>query len=187
MDPIDQLLAKLGSSQANPPSPPTAPKSTSPEMDSGANSGQSINGRSITPDVSKTIDELLRSLGEPAKQTVRDQLQASPPPPASLARSLPVPEIQSYQQEQVAVELAAKEKQQQQARMYEQRQAALAQQRRQDLRQHAQAWLQKLDKKSVEGRWFEDFACHYESPLDAAIEYFVALQEINSPLPTPGK
>jgi hypothetical protein len=71
--------------------------------------------------------------------------------------------------------------------MYEQRQAALAQQRRQDLRQHAQAWLQKLDKKSVEGRWFEDFACHYESPLDAAIEYFVALQEINSPLPTPGK
>lgn len=186
MDPIDQLLAKLGSSPANPPSPPTAPKSTSPETDSGANSGQSINGRSITPDASKTIDDLLRSLGEPAKQTVRDQLQASPPS-ANFARSLPVPEIQSYQQEQVAMELAAQEKQQQQARMYEQRQAALAQQRRQELRQQAQAWLQKLDKKSVEGRWFEDFACHYESPLDAAIEYFVALQEINSPLPTPGK
>jgi hypothetical protein len=183
MDPIDQLLAKLGSSPAN---PPTASKSTSPEPTSGANSGQSINGRSITPDASKTIDELLRSLGEPAKQTVRDQLQASPPPPVSLVRSLPVPEIQSYQQEQVAIELAAQEKQQQQARMYEQRQAALAQQRRQDLRQQAQAWLHKLDKKSVEGRWFEDFACHYESPLDAAIEYFVALQEINSPLPTPG-
>jgi hypothetical protein len=185
MDPIDQLLAKLGSSPANPPSPPTTPKSTSPETASGANSGQSINGRSITPGANSTIDDLLRSLGEPAKQTVRDQLQASPP--ASLARSLPVPEIQSYQQEQVAKDLAAQEKQQQQARMYEQRQAALAQQRRQDLRQHAQAWLQKLDKKSVEGRWFEDFACHYESPLDAAIEYFIALQEINSPLPTPGK
>jgi cell division septum initiation protein DivIVA len=175
MDPIDQLLAQLGSSPASPP--PTVQKSTSPEPTSG---------KSITPDASKTIDDLLRSLGEPAKQTVRDQLQTSPPP-ASFARSLPVPEIQSYQQEQVAIELAAKEKQQQQARMYEQRQAALAQQRRQDLRQQAQAWLQKLDKKSVEGRWFEDFACHYESPLDAAIEYFVALQEINSPLPTPGK
>lgn len=186
MDPIDQLLAKLGSSPAKPPSSPTAPKSTSPETDGGASSGQSIDGRSITPGAKSTIDDLLRSLGEPAKQTVRDQLQASPPP-ASFAKSLPLPEIQSYQQEQVAMELAAQEKQQQQARMYEQRQAALAQQRRQDLRQQAQAWLQKLDKKSVEGRWFEDFACHYESPLDAAIEYFVALQEINSPLPTPGK
>jgi cell division septum initiation protein DivIVA len=182
MDPIDQLLAQLGSSPANLPSPTTVPKSTSPETESGATSG-----KSITAGANKTIDDLLRSLGEPAKQTVRDQLQASPPTSASLARSLPVPEIQSYQQEQVAIELAAQEKQQQQARMYEQRQAALAQQRRQDLRQQAQAWLQKLDKKSVEGRWFEDFACHYESPLDAAIEYFVALQEINSPLPTPGK
>ena len=179
MDPIDQLLAQLGSSPANPSSP--APKSTSPEPTSGTTSG-----KSITPDASKTIDDLLRSLGEPAKQTVRDQLQAAPPP-ASFARSLPVPEIQNYQQEQVEMELAAREKQQQQARMYEQRQVALAQQRRQDLRQQAQAWLQRLDKKSVEGRWFEDFACHYESPLDAAIEYFVALQEINSPLPTPGK
>jgi hypothetical protein len=183
MDPIDQLLAQLGSSPANPPSPQAVPKPTSPQINSG---------KSITPGASKTIDDLLRSLGEPAKQTVRDHLQASPPPPV---RSLPVPEIQSYQQEQVAIaegasraiELAAQEKQQQQARLYEQRQAALAQQRRQDLRQQAQAWLQKIDKKSVEGRWFEDFACHYESPLDAAIEYFVALQEINSPLPTPGK
>jgi hypothetical protein len=176
MDPIDQLLAKLVSSPANPPSPQTAPKLTVPPATSG---------KSITPGANSTIDDLLRSLGEPAKQTVRDQLQVSPP--ASFARSLPVPEIRSYQQEQVAKNLAAQEKQQQQARMYEQRQAALAQQRRQDLRQQAQAWLQKIDKKSVEGRWFEDFSCHYESPLDAAIEYFVALQEINSPLPTPGK
>jgi hypothetical protein len=178
MDPIDQLLAKLGSSPAKPPSPQAVPKPTLPETASG---------KSITPGVKLTIDDLLRSLGEPVKQTVRDQLQASPPPPVSFSRSLPVPEIQSYQQEQVAIDLAAQEKQQQQARMYEQRQAALAQQRRQDLRQQAQAWLQKLDKKSVEGRWFDDFACHYESPLDAAIEYFVALQEINSPLPNPGK
>jgi hypothetical protein len=178
MDPIDQLLAKLGSSPANQPSPLTAPKSTSPETASG---------KSITPDANLTIDDLLQSLGEPAKQTVRDQLRALPPPSASFTRSLPIPEIQSYQQEQIAMELAAQEKQQQQARRYEQRQAALAQQRRQDLQQQAQTWLQKLDKKSVEGRWFEDFACHYESPLDAAIEYFVALQEINSPLPNPGK
>jgi hypothetical protein len=182
MDPIDQLLAQLGSSPANPPSP--APKLTPPKPISGVNSGQSIDGRSITPGVNSTIDDLLRSLGEPAQPIVQDQLPASPP---SFARSVPVPEIQSYQQEQVAMELVAQEQQQQQARLYEQRQAALAQQRRQDLRQQAQAWLQKLDKKSVEGRWFEDFACHYESPLDAAIEYFVALQEINSPLPTPGK
>jgi hypothetical protein len=179
MDPIDQLLAQLGSSPANPPSPPTVPKSTSPET--------TASGKSITPNANETIDDLLRSLGEPAQQTARDQLPTAPPPPASFSRSLPVPEIQSYQQAQVAIELATHKKQQQQAQMYEQRQVALAQQRRQELRQQAQAWLQKLDKKSAEGRWFEDFACHYESPLDAAIEYFVALQEINSPLPTPGK
>ncbi len=181
MDPIDQLLANLSSSPTNPPSPQTVPKLTPP----------TTSGKSITPGASTTIDDLLRSLGEPVKQKVRDNLQAAPRP----SRPLPVPEIQSYQQEQVAlaegvskaIELAAQEKQQQQARLYEQRQAALAQQRRQDLRQQAQAWLQKLDKKSVEGRWFDDFACHYESPLDAAIEYFVALQEINSPLPIPGQ
>jgi hypothetical protein len=182
MDPIDQLLARLGSSPAYPFSPPTAPKSTTPETASGENSG-----KSITLGANSTIDDLLQSLGEPVKQTVREQLQASPPPHTSFARSLPVPEIQSYQQEQVVRDMAAQEKQHQQARMYEQRRAALAQQRRQDLRQQAQAWLQEIDRKSAEGRWFEDFACHYESPLDAAVEYFAALQEINSPLPTPGK
>ncbi len=156
MDPIDQLLAKLTPNSAGQPVPKKTPEQTSPPQPSN-----------------RSIDDLLQSLGEAAKQSVRERLQSTAP------KSVSVPEIQDYPQEQVTLELAAQEKQQQQAIRYQQQRAALEQQRRQDLQSQAQTWLQKLDRQSVEGRWFDDFACHYESRLEAAIEYLVALQEVN--------
>jgi hypothetical protein len=44
-------------------------------------------------------------------------------------------------------------------------------------RSNAQKWLNSLSFESEEGRWFEEFACNYESLLDAAIDYLEALEE----------
>jgi hypothetical protein len=158
MDPIDQLLAKLTSNSAGQPIPQKTSESMPQKLPSN-----------------RSIDDLLKSLGESAKQSVRERLQSTLPSPKLVS----VPEIQEYQQEQVVLELAAQAKQQQQALLYQQQRAVLEQQRRQDLQSEAQTWLQKLDRQSVEGRWFDDFACHYESRLEAAIEYLVALQEVS--------
>jgi hypothetical protein len=172
MDPIDRLLANLNPNAADPKDLSHQPATQTPP----------------TTEIMGSIDDLLQSLGESAKKKVRDslqdgiaeRLQAAPPNPQSLK---PVAEIEDYQQAQAAIAQADQAQQQEQARLYKQRQAVLEQQRRRDLQLHAQAWLQKLDRKSAEGRWFEDFACHYESQIEAAIEYFLALQEVNSPLP----
>jgi hypothetical protein len=118
-----------------------------------------------------SIDDLLQSLGESTKQQVQSRLSASAPSTIPI-----IPEIQVYQADRVTQEQA-------QQQLYQQRKAALLQQRRQELEQQAQIWLQTMDHHSDEGRWFDEFSCHYESQLTAAIEYFIALQEINSPLP----
>jgi multidrug efflux pump subunit AcrA (membrane-fusion protein) len=155
MDEIDKLLAKLD--QAKPPAMPV-------------NSAKISSNRSTTVNYS-SIDDLLQSLGKSAKQQVQSRLSKSVPSPSPI-----VPEIQAYQEAKTTQEQA-------QQQQYQQRKAALQQQRRQELEQQAQLWLQKLDHQSDEGRWFDEFACHYESKLVAAIEYFLALQETNSPLP----
>jgi uncharacterized membrane protein YqiK len=173
MDPIDRLLANLTPNAADQKDLSPKPAVQTPPADETVGS----------------IEDLLKSLGESVKEKVRGSLRDSraehfPTAAPNLQNLQPVAEIEDYQQAQAAVAQADQAKQQEQARLHKQRQAALEQQRRQDLRVQAQAWLQKLDRKSAEGRWFEEFACHYESPLEAAIEYFLALQEVNSPLPS---
>ncbi|NJQ98851.1 MAG: hypothetical protein HC784_17435, partial [Hydrococcus sp. CSU_1_8] len=50
-----------------------------------------------------------------------------------------------------------------------QHQEAQRQQRKkQALRQQAQEWLKKLNPRSEEGKWFEEFSYSYESKLEAA-------------------
>ncbi|OKH17485.1 salt stress protein, Slr1339 family [[Limnothrix rosea] IAM M-220] len=49
-----------------------------------------------------------------------------------------------------------------------------AQQKR--IRQKAEQWLQNLDPISNEGMWFYEFAETYESRLDAAMDYLMALE-----------
>jgi len=57
---------------------------------------------------------------------------------------------------------------------------ALKQQRKREaLTKKAKQWLDKLDPKSEEGRWFEEFSYAYDSPLEAAITYLEALGEVN--------
>jgi hypothetical protein len=69
------------------------------------------------------------------------------------------------------------QQQEQQAR--QQRMEALKAKRRAELAQQACEWLKRLNPKTPEGQWFEEFACGYGLPLEAAIDYLEALQEVN--------
>jgi hypothetical protein len=176
MDSIDRLLANL-----TPEKPP---------QDGPQKVQQSV----VKPAVNLSIEQLLERLGEPQKQQVRDSLleRSRSPYPANSSTlpatptSLPirpVPEVEAYGKQQAAIaqanEQAALVESQQQERLKQQRQSALRLQRQQELRSQAQDWLGNLDLKSTEGRWFEEFGCHYESQLDAAIAYLEALQEVD--------
>lgn len=139
------------------------------------------------------IDELLQSLTPDGKSV---QPQPAPVKPSSTAStsvelgSSAIPELAAYAAEQTAIaQQQAQEqlKKQRQEEQQQERQAlqkqqqleALKQQRRQELQSQAEQWLKQLDRKSTEGRWFEEFACNHDSKLEAAIEYLSALQEVN--------
>lgn len=117
--------------------------------------------------------------------------QSSQPLPSPLPSPLP-PDIlhqvkaqyeehdrQLSQQQQA--EQAAK---QQQELDRQHRQQQLREQRRAEIAKTAQQWLKQLKPNSEEGRWFDEFACNYESRLEAAIDYLEALQEVNGWLKT---
>ncbi len=180
MDSIDRLLANL-----TPEKPPQ-------------NGPQKVQQSAVKPtvdgSVNASIDQLLERLGEPQKQQIRDSLLdrsrspysahslTLPSTPTSLPPR-PVPEVEAYGKQQTAIaqanQQAAMAHEQQQAHLKQQRQEALRLQRQQELRSQAQDWLENLDLKSTEGRWFEEFGCHYDSQLDAAIAYLEALQEVD--------
>ena len=50
------------------------------------------------------------------------------------------------------------------------------QEQRKQIRQKAEQWLQNLDPISNEGMWFDEFAETYNSRLDAAMDYLMALE-----------
>lgn len=49
--------------------------------------------------------------------------------------------------------------------------------KREALTQEAQEWLKKLNPRTEEGLWFEEFSYSYSSKLEAAIDYLQALRE----------
>jgi phage-related minor tail protein len=51
------------------------------------------------------------------------------------------------------------------------------QRKREALTQEANEWLKKLNPRSEEGLWFEEFSYSYPSKLEAAIDYLQALRE----------
>lgn len=67
----------------------------------------------------------------------------------------------------------------QEAQQKQERLEQLKQQRRQALSVRAEEWLKTLDPNSSEGRWFEEFACNYQSQIEAAIDYLEALREVD--------
>jgi hypothetical protein len=178
MDEIDRLLSNL--------TPDATQKLPKPEVKASPTPA----ARSTTG----SIDQLLERLGEPQKQQVRDALLESSrsthpsvlATPVATPSSIPkktVPELQAYATEQTAIAQAEQQAEiaeaKHQEQLKQQRQQELRSKRQQELRSQAQQWLDNLDIKSPEGRWFEEFGCHYDSQLEAAIAYLEALQEVD--------
>jgi hypothetical protein len=81
-------------------------------------------------------------------------------------------------QQQLQEEQLRKEQQiQEEQRREEQRR----QRKREALTKEATEWLKKLNPRSEEGLWFEEFSYSYSSKLEAAIDYLEALRETQRP------
>jgi hypothetical protein len=77
-------------------------------------------------------------------------------------------------QQQLKEEQLRKE---QQVREEQLREEQRRQRKREALTQEATDWLKKLNLRSEEGLWFEEFSYSYPSKLEAAIDYLAALRE----------
>ncbi len=77
-------------------------------------------------------------------------------------------------QQQLREEQLCKEQQLREAQLREEQRR---QRKREALTQEATDWLKKLNPRSEEGRWFEEFSYSYPSKLEAAIDYLAALRE----------
>lgn len=62
-------------------------------------------------------------------------------------------------------------KRQAQLQEEQRRQAELKRQKQKAALQQAEEWLKRLDPRSGEAAWFEEFAAKYDSKLEAAIDY----------------
>lgn len=113
----------------------------------------------------RSIEDLLSQIDVPAAPTAQPA-----PPPQRLVEEIKADHLQQLAEAARQVELERQQKQQ--------RLEQLNQQRRAELAEQAAQWLKSLRPKSSEGRWFEEFACHYSSRLEAAIDYLEALQDI---------
>lgn len=129
------------------------------------------------------IDQLLAGLA-------RSPSPLNPPSggaPATPNLDALLSQVKADLDQQTQFELAQQQAQQQeelrQAELKRQRLEQLKQQRRAALQNAAQTWLKQLKPNSDEGRWFAEFACNYDSKLEAAIDYLEALQEVHDFLP----
>lgn len=185
MDEIDRLLAKLDNQPRQQPlSEPDHSKAQPAEP-------------------SQSLDQLLNQLADGKKQAVRAELLKHPPKaPRSTSSAQPSPprtqsnippaadpliaKLKSEQETQSRAEQLRQEQerqeaerqQQQQERERQRRLEALKAQRRAELTEYAKEWLRQLKPKSDEGLWFDEFACNYDSRLEAAVEYLEALESV---------
>ena len=85
--------------------------------------------------------------------------------------------IEELKQENRAREQVAQQLQQQELLAAQKRQQQRERRRQAALQQKAREWLNNLNPKSEEGRWFEEFSYSYDSKLVAAMDYLQAMKE----------
>ncbi len=112
-----------------------------------------------------SLDDLLKQLDSPQSANF------SAPLPDRLMDEVKA----DYEQQQAQLELERQQQEQQKQKRLDQLKA----QRRVELTEQAAQWLKALNPQSNEGKWFEEFACNYESRLEAAIDYLEALKEVS--------
>jgi hypothetical protein len=145
----------------------------------------------------ESIDDLLAQIKSEYQEKDNSGLQKKQPPAKiekSIEPKLPnlsprksfsptSPEdalLSQIQAEFLEQDKAEELKKQQQIKEEKVKQEKIKQQQRQGLTKEAEAWLKKLNPRSAEGLWFEEFAYSYSSKLEAAIDYLQALKETQS-------
>lgn len=78
---------------------------------------------------------------------------------------------------QAAAEQAEAKRRQQELVELQKREELRNKRRQAALREDAKKWLEELNPRSEEGRWFEEFSYSYENKLQAAIDYLEAMRE----------
>lgn len=80
-------------------------------------------------------------------------------------------QLRAEEQKRQAQLRAEEQKRQEQLRQEQLRQAELKRQKQIAAAKQAEEWLKRLNPRSGEAAWFEEFATKYESKLEAAIDY----------------
>ncbi|HEY9658279.1 MAG TPA: hypothetical protein V6C65_07495, partial [Allocoleopsis sp.] len=162
---------------------------------SSPSSSQSLPSGSLESVPLDAIDSLLNELGGTARssqaqsaaslasttQPVNSPSKPSAPPPhTTISANSPLTA------DPLLVELKAQyAEQERQDNLKRQEQEQLEQQRREKRKRQqriaaikpAEDWLKKLDPRSGEAVWFEEFAAKYQSRVEAAIDYLGLVQE----------
>lgn len=185
MDAVDKLLADL---KAEAEKPETAQTNSTPVR---SDTGATDTGATV-----RSLDALLQDLDQDTRQSVQTKLLHHSTKPAT--RPIPSSHPNESESDSLLAEMksqyeerdraaamqqqqklrAAKQRRQKQAQEKQRRLEKLRLKRRAELSEQAQPWLKQLDPRSAEGLWFEEFACAYESRLEAAIDYLEALHSV---------
>lgn len=188
MESIDDLLAQIKSEyqekdnpgQQNKQSPAKFENAIEPQL---PNLSPPISGQKS---FSYPEDALIQKQQPPAR--IEKAIEPKLPnlaPPTSGRQSFSLSSSEDNLLSQVKAEFAEKDqseelKRQQHIKEEKIRQEKIKQQQRQALIKEAEAWLKKLNPRSAEGLWFEEFSYSYSSKLEAAIDYLQALKETQS-------
>jgi hypothetical protein len=166
MSDMDELLNQLKAEYGQQATPKTKPVSeSSPEKPAKANNES-------TP-----LDKLLADVKTEVESNKLDRATPKSQPDKKLSSQIDDRLITELKQEQKQQQLAAQKQRQQELAVEQTKQSQKEQRRKAALQQEAKEWLQKLNPKSDEGRWFEEFSYSYESKLAAAIDYLQALRD----------
>ena len=144
--------------------------------------------KSVSPNKNTAIDDNLAMLQQqvqskpvPTSAAVDDTITAML---SSLEKSSVEQKLKATQQNhqicQAISQVIEAKKQQPKLQPHDLEAIALSEKQKQQREKYwqtkAQTWLKELDPLSNEGMWFTDFADGYESRLDAAIDYLMALE-----------
>ncbi|MEM8641880.1 MAG: hypothetical protein AAGG51_24145 [Cyanobacteria bacterium P01_G01_bin.54] len=176
-DPLDAALANLAENFTAKSHSPVSDLDTETALDRTLQDLQASPG---SPQTEALLAELCQEFQQSAEPTYAhgDDLAADL---AAIAAQFPSPSTQSADPD-LDRALSDQVNAQMEAIHQHRHQAWFAQQQQLRLEQKAQQWLDALDPYSNEGLWFAEFAAHYPSELDAAVDYLTAL--LKNALPT---
>lgn len=171
MDEMEKLLAQLKAEyEEKPASPPSSPSSSEPTPPEQKRS---------QPQSSSPLDKLLSEIKTEVEQPKSYSSPISQVSPVERSQHFSHDDstLKDLQAEFKAQEQIEKQRQQQALQEQQRLERERQQRKQQALKQQAQEWLKKLNPRSEEGMWFEEFSYSYEDKLEAAMHYLEALRE----------